>query len=131
MRAQFIFEKINFERTGNPVRQMDIGKNHLEKERIRSLNWGIREDFLESILSQDYGFEEYMGFDILIYPIIFDSGKIQWFAITNKFEAPSNFTRSGRGFKSIFSSTGKAAESKESASKDVKAKIRKKLRDES
>jgi len=124
MRARFI-------RGEDPRKMMEIGEAALEKDRIRSLNWGMQEDYLEDILTKDYGFEEYMGFNILTYPVIFSSGKIQWFATTNRFEKISNYTLSGRGFTFISSSTGKAAQSKESATKDLKSKIRKRLRDES
>jgi hypothetical protein len=119
MRARFV-------RGEDPRKMMDIGPSFLEKEKIRSINWGMTEDFLEEILNRDYGFEEYMGFNILTYPFIFSSGKIEWFATTHRFETPGR-----RGFSFLSSSTGKTAQSKESATKDLKAKIRKKLRDES
>lgn len=116
MKAQFVYENLNFERGGDPFKQMDIGHIALEKEKIRSIDWGIVEEFLEKILEKgDYGFEEYMGFYILVY------NSSLWFATTN---------RPKTGFK-IGSSSGKAAESKESALKDIKAKIRKRVKDES
>jgi len=119
MRARFV-------RGEDPRKMMDIGPVFLEKEKIRSIDWGFKEDYLEDILTKDYGFEEYMGFHVFTYPVIFSSGKIQWFATTHRFETPGI-----RGFSFISSSTGKAASTKESATKDLKAKIRKKLRDES
>ena len=109
MRARFV-------RGEDPRKMMEIGETALEKDRIRSLDWGMTDDFLEDVLTRDYGFEEYMGFKILIYPV----ANTMWFATTSRPET---------GFK-IGSSSGIRSESKESALKDLKAKIRKRLRNE-
>jgi len=69
MRARFV-------RGEDPRKMMDIGPSFLEKEKIRSIDWGFKEDYLEDILTKDYGFEEYMGFYVFTYPIIFSSGKM-------------------------------------------------------
>jgi hypothetical protein len=118
MKAQFVYENINFERGGEPIKQMGIGQEALKKERVLAHHWSMTEDFLEQILSSgDFGYDEYFGFPILTYR----AGSRYWSIIPPKYGSITKLSSSG----------GKASLTKESALKDLKAKIRRYLRDES
>lgn len=74
MRAQFI-------RGEDPKKSMDIGSSYLEKQKIRSINWGVDSDWLEEVLQREYYFELYKNIPLLF---AYSKDLDKWMALTPK-----------------------------------------------
>lgn len=107
MRAIFVNEK--FKEESDPIKDMEIGKIADDRRKVRSQEWNITNNFINKILSEDFGYDEYMGYAILTYFV----GN-RWWSITS--------WKAGRNL--ISSSGGKSSLTKESALKDIMRKIR-------
>jgi hypothetical protein len=72
--------RAHFIRGENPKRTMDIGSAYLEKQKIRSLDWAVSEEWLEEILStKEYSLIKYKGIDVLL---AYSEGLKKWIALT-------------------------------------------------
>lgn len=72
MRAHFI-------RGEDPKKTIDIGSSYLEKQKIRSINWGIDPDWLEEVLEREYYFESYKNIPLLF---AYSKDLDKWMALT-------------------------------------------------
>jgi hypothetical protein len=111
MRAKFVNE--TFKEESEPIDDMQIGQIAEDRRKVRASSWTATSSFLDKILSQDFGYKEYMGYKILIYY----AGN-NWWAITS---------RDHKG--AILKSRGGASSlTKESALRDIQRMIRSAVR---
>jgi hypothetical protein len=116
MKARFVNEK--FSENTDPIKDMEIGDIAVKRKKVRSHEWNMTKDFLNKILSEDFGYEEYMGYAILTYY----AGN-RWWSITSWRDRQNLVTSSV-----IASSGGQTSLTKESSIKNIKSKIRRKKR---
>ena len=74
MRAHFV-------RGEDPKKTIDIGSSYLEKQKIRSIKWGIDPGWLEEVLEREYYFESYKNIPILF---AYSKDLDKWIALTPK-----------------------------------------------